>query len=66
VDVGGTQRQAIEQNRPQLRTPEGELRDAFGPAPAPRDQIIAWLALDPMEYDLVPDVAAPYADAAAA
>jgi hypothetical protein len=48
VNVGGSGRVEIPQERPQLRTPEGELRDAFGPPATPRDQILAFLALNPM------------------
>jgi hypothetical protein len=61
VGTGGTQRHEIPQTRPQLCTPQGELRNAFGPPAPPREQIIAYLGLDGMEHELVPDVAAPFA-----
>jgi hypothetical protein len=59
VNVGGTQRHEIPEDRPQLRTAEGELRNAFGAPATPREQIISYLCLDVMEHELVPDVTAP-------
>ncbi len=66
VNVGGVQRQEIPQNRPQLHASDGEPRNAFGPPSAPREQVIGFLRLEDREYDLVPEIAAPYAEATAA